>query len=341
MKSGFLIELYEDRKPLHLSWSHRETVRGVIVNNETDAWPRAFALEFQGADLATKTRMDWVRRNNGWPSAQFRLRRFFRSGLVGFRGVTEKALPVGRYSIRVRMTGYEPSRQHRFRISKNEETIVRVNLIGDRRSVKLTREVHDFDPAIRKVVKGSSLDEMSLTDWLQDPTRRASRKACLLNILARLRSVPNSDHPLISQVKKVFFADVDRIYAAVGPRSLSRLTALKSEHGFDEDKPSPGHRKLLRRLRWEGIETKGYRLKSFREPGRPSMQLVVAVPPKDGSGAYFADLDIDLANPWHDVAGFIIHVGELIDADPTDHLALRRKLIRGAAKEFIYYTVRA
>ena len=237
------------------------------------------------------------------------------------------------------MTGYKPSRQHQFRISKNEETIVRVSLVGDRRSVKLTRAVQDFDPTIRRVVKRSNLDEMSLSDWLQDPTRRASRKACLLNLLARLRSVPDSDHPLISQVKKVFFADVDRIYAAVGPRLLSRLTALKSEYGFDEDKPSPGHRKLLRRLRWEGIETKGYKLKSFREPGRPSMQLVVAVPPKNG--AYFADLDIDLANPWHDVAGFVIHVGELIDADPTDHLALRRKLIRGAAKEFIYYTVRA
>ncbi len=339
MKSGFLIELYEDRKPLHLSWSHRESVRGVIVNNETDAWPRAFAVEFQGADLATKTRMDWVRRNNGWPSGQFRLRRFFRSGLVGFRGVTEKALPVGSYSIRVRMTGYKRSRQHRFRISKDEETIVRVNLIGDRRSVKLTREVHDFDPAIRRVVKRSKLDELSLADWLQDPTRRASRRACVLNLLAKLRSVPDSDHPLISQVKSVFFADVDRIYAAVSPRLLPQLTELKSEHGFDEDRPSPGHRKLLRRLRWEGINTKGYKLKSFREPGRPSIQLVVAVPPKDG--AYFADLDIDLANPWHDVAGFVIHAGELIDADPVDHLALRRKLIRGTTKEFIYYTVRA
>ena len=341
MKSGFLIELHENRRPLHLSWSHRESIRGVIVNNETDAWPRAFALEFQGADLATKTRMDWVRRNNGWPSGQFRLRRFFRSGLVGFRGVTEKALPVGRYSIRVRMTGYTPSQQHRFRISKNEETIVKVNLIGDRRSVKLTREANDFDPAIRRVVKRSNLDEMSLTDWLQDPTRRAGRKACVLNLLAKLRSVPDSDHPLISQVKKVFFADVDRIYAAVGPRLLPKLTELKSEHGFDEDKPSSSHRKLLRRLRWEGIDTRGYKLKSFREPGRPSMQLVVAVPPKNSREGCFADLDIDIANPWEDIAGFVIHVGELIDADPTDHLSLRRKLTRGAAKEFIYYTVRA
>ena len=71
------------------------------------------------------------------------------------------------------------------------------------------------------------------------------------------------------------------------------------------------------------------------------MQLVVAIPPQNGSGAYFADLDIDLANPWHDVAGFVIHVGELIDGDPVDHLALRRKLITGTTKEFVYYTVRA
>ena len=113
-----MIELHEKHGPLHLSWSHRETVRGVIVNNETDAWPRAFALEFQGADLATKTRMDWVRRTNGWPSGQFRLRRFFRSGLVGFIGVTAKALPVGCYSIHVRMTGSTPSRRHQLRISK-------------------------------------------------------------------------------------------------------------------------------------------------------------------------------------------------------------------------------
>ncbi len=71
------------------------------------------------------------------------------------------------------------------------------------------------------------------------------------------------------------------------------------------------------------------------------MQAVVAVPPNPGPGAYFADLDIDLANPWEDVAGLLVHVGELIDADPTDHLALRRRLIRGAAREFMYYKVQA
>ena len=38
-------------------------------------------------------------------------------------------------------------------------------------------------------------------------------------------------------------------------------------------------------------------------------------------------------------SGVFLHVGELIDGEPTDHLSLRKKLGRGEAAEFLYYTV--
>jgi hypothetical protein len=54
---------------------------------------------------------------------------------------------------------------------------------------------------------------------------------------------------------------------------------------------------------------------------------------------FYADFNIDLGNPLQDLEGFAIHIGELISGDVTDHLKLRRKLAKGATKQFIYYTV--
>jgi hypothetical protein len=66
--------------------------------------------------------------------------------------------------------------------------------------------------------------------------------------------------------------------------------------------------------------------------------MVIAVPPV-GAPHTYADFDLDLGNPLQDVLGLVVHVGELLDDNPTNHLDLRRRLAKGKAADFLYYTV--
>lgn len=69
------------------------------------------------------------------------------------------------------------------------------------------------------------------------------------------------------------------------------------------------------------------------------MQAVVAIPSDLGRN-FYADLDIDLGNPLEDLAGFVIHMGELIAPGKTDHLALLGKLVKiKAVAPFLFYEV--
>jgi hypothetical protein len=46
-----------------------------------------------------------------------------------------------------------------------------------------------------------------------------------------------------------------------------------------------------------------------------------------------------LSNPLQDVVGFFVHMGELLDGKPTNHLDLRKKLAKTKAGDFLYYRV--
>ena len=48
---------------------------------------------------------------------------------------------------------------------------------------------------------------------------------------------------------------------------------------------------------------------------------------------------MDLGNPLQDVLGFVVHMGELLSGKPTNHLDLRKKLLKTRAAPFLYYTV--
>jgi hypothetical protein len=55
----------------------------------------------------------------------------------------------------------------------------------------------------------------------------------------------------------------------------------------------------------------------------------------------FADFDLDLGNPLQDVVGLVIHIGELLDGKPTNHLDLGDSLRKNkATAPYSYYTVR-
>ena len=58
----------------------------------------------------------------------------------------------------------------------------------------------------------SALDGMAIAAWLESANPRPSRKACLLNLTAKLRTVPAPADPLITDVNSIFFAGTERVY---------------------------------------------------------------------------------------------------------------------------------
>ena len=58
------------------------------------------------------------------------------------------------------------------------------------------------------------------------------------------------------------------------------------------------------------------------------------------TGRYYADVDIDLGNPLRDLEGFVIHMGELLSGQDTDHLKLHDALAKRGHGPFIFYDVR-
>jgi len=171
----------------------------------------------------------------------------------------------------------------------------------------------------------------------------ATVEARLLNLMASLRIRPNKGAPLIRMVRDVFMVANDRLYAKVDRKLLDSLQTLANDPKrpfYAEGTPHASiHGRLLAEMP-EPPEVKSSfkNLLSFRAEGAPSMQVVIAVPPADSPHTY-ADFDLDLGNPLQDVAGFFVHMGELLDGKPTNHLDLRKRLAKTTSAEFLYYTI--
>lgn len=315
---------------------------GVTIGGERDASPRRVLLTLDAADPITAMQMQQIRHREGWAPGQFRLKAQRAGGRLTFVPMRSGALPNGRYRIRLRVDDLGlPS------------TLATVALNGTAPTV-LDLEAHPVNPAItmkdaadvslRRVIRApaSRIDGMPVAEWLGSPAPRTSRKACLLNLLATIRSLGGPRGSLLDEVDSVFFADCDRIYAQVSAAFLARLRqGPGAGAGADfivEGKPrSPVHKKLLKCMAEKTLGNGGaYELISFRHSGSPGMQAVVATP-KSGRGPLFADLDIDLGNPLEDVRGFAIHMGEMIDPAVTDHLALHDVLRQPPTGEFLLY----
>jgi hypothetical protein len=317
------------------------TTNGLVLGGETDASPRRVLLTFDAAEPITAARMQQVRHREGWPPGTFKLRPHRVGSRLAFGPARPGALPDGRYRLRLRIDDLElPSKPAMVDLTPADPAPMdlRVTPLRRKLSVKAAQ-----DPALTRVLaaSGSSLDGRPALEWLASPGPRASRKACLLNLLAKLRCVTTPSGSLLDEVRTVFFADCDRVYAQVTPAFLSRLRAPNGDAGqrfIREGRPrSSVHKRLLdvvaeRRLG----EADTFSLESFRQGGSPGLQAVVAVP-ASGRGRHFVDLDIDLGNPLEDVRGFAIHMGELVDPAITDHLALHDVLRRPPTGEFLLY----
>jgi hypothetical protein len=322
----------------------------LTLRNETDATPRGLVVEFDQDSPVTRFRMDRVRQLRDWHPHVFKLELQLLGGNLVVTGVDPRALPAGRYWFRLRIADLNiPKERMRIDVSEDgDDEPNEIKVKKDKRDVRLSSAVTAFDNEVRRVVEApaSRLDGLAAAEWLTNRNPRPRRKACFLNLLAKLRAAPvESDH-LLKNVHHVFFADVDRIYARVDRELFTRLETLArdpSKPFFDEGSPaSAGHRRLLERIAHFEANIDQYRLRSFRQEGKNSMQAVVAVPTVDPTRQHYADLDIDLGNPLQDVRGFVIHMGELIDPGKTDHLALREKLGKNktVAKYLTYEVVK-
>lgn len=343
MRERVVIRFTRNGSPLRLD---RISSEGVVLNSEADAWPRGLTLEFDADSPITRLRMDQVRQIKGWGSKEYKLNLSLQDETLVVTGVDPKALPAGRYWFRLRIGDLIlPKQRISLDLKENQDTLIEVEVRTDPRQVELLLDSPNVDQQIRRVLAQSQIDGLTLTSWLADTQSRPSRKACLLNLLAKLRAAPDSSETLLRYIYQVLFADVDRCYAAVDGELFDRLKMLarRADKPFSADPLplAPVHRKLLRRIRSVESDADKFRLHVFRQQGKNSLQAIVAVPPSGASSRrFYAEFDIDLGNPAHDLEGFFIHLGELLSPGKTDHLKLRDKLANDqTVREFLYYRV--
>jgi hypothetical protein len=329
-------EFVFERRGQNLPVTGLKPNEGIILDGETSAWPLGIALQLTPISAGTRVRWENIQRQQGWIGARtFGLSMSVRNGRLRFEGIKPKLLPEGSYQVSIFVGGYRfHARVYEFTIPKDDTAVIVVQDKPDKRRVKLDRNLSEFDDATRRIVDASAIDGIGLAEWLRQDHRRDSRKACLLNILAKLRTPIESKPPLSDGIKRLIFADVDRVYAELEPRFVNRI--LLADAGFEED--AVIHSTHLRLLHFvpNGMASQ---LHSVRERVPTlSMQLTLAIP-DDADGPQYADIDIDLGNPFTSPLGFIIHIGELIDPGKTDHLGLRERLQGTACSEFLYYRI--
>ena len=345
MNERIAIRLMEHGKRLRIDALSAE---GVILRGEKDAFPCRVRIGLFPRGAAMRERVRRLRSIKGWPRDEWRLTSHSEDGRLVLAGVDPDGLPDGPYTLRVEIEDLKTTRRAtRIEIRAGRTTRVDVDVTHDQRRVVLTKPVAEFDEQIRMVLEASAsrLDTLPVPKWLTSPRPRAARKACLLNILAKARVMPLKSVNVAAELRDVFFAATDRVYATVTPTLITLLRSRSAgprKTVFDEGEPKAGvHRKLLERIEEDGrVQPGAYVLQSFRARGKPSLQAVVAYP--EGSpqmGPHFADLDLDLGNPLEDLSGLVIHMGELANRGRTDHLKLRRALTNGKTKPFVYYRV--
>ena len=315
---------------------------GGVEFDEPDPLERTVGISFDAGSEATRERMNSIRRIQGWDPGQFRLTVSVEDGSLILRGVNEFSLPEGLYTLKLQIEEVRtPGAFKTVEVKHDRHAILDVNVVVDERGIDVGLD--GCDPDIQNVLDRSVVEGVAAVSWLEDANRRPTRQACLLNLLASLRTRPTVRTPLVTLVHNVFHVGNDRMYAKVDRLlfdTIQRLSDDPKKPFYAEGPPRAAvHGLLLSGLpEPPDVKAKFARLLSFRGEGKPSMQAVIAVPPADLSYTY-AEFDLDLGNPLQDVLGFFVHMGELLDGKPTNHLDLRKPLAKTKASEFLYYTV--
>jgi hypothetical protein len=347
MNETVFLRFTRDNQPLAVTGFHPDT--GIEFEHHGDVSPLVTAIGVQPLLPAV---LKPVQQRHDWRDNQFLLDARLEDGGILFSGAggDPEGLPASVYDLTVEVESVRfENGQQRVTVQKNRRTAVVLNELPEKRRLRLWLDnVDDGTQSILNHAK-SKVDEAPLTDWLKTKEPRLARKACLLNVLAKLRVPPAPSagfrKPLGDCFQYVYFADVDRVYAAADGELVGRLEKLVDRKFWvAEGAPkAPIHERLKQSLTTLGIakeDADRFALSSFRQGGRNSLQIVVATPP-DGfdDPTVYTDVDIDLGNPLWDLEGLFVHLGELLDTGRTDHLALYRRLKDSDASDFLYYEV--
>jgi hypothetical protein len=320
----------------------KRQVPGGVEFDEPDPVERTVGVQLTARGEATRQRMRRIGQVKGWAPGEFKLTISIEDGSLVLRGVDADALPEGLYALTMEIEDAR-CRQRRVAIEIEQDGSAQAAFDLDQDNRDVSIDLTEADDSIRSVIDASSLDGLPCSDWLE-ADKRPTRKACFLNLLASLRSRPLVSNSLIKHVDHAFAVFNDRALMRVGLELLPAIEALVRDPKrpfYAEGAPTADiHQRLLRDLPEppdvKAKFTKG--LLSFRGEGGPSLQMVIARPPVDLPYTY-AEFDLDLGNPLQDVLGFVVHMGELLDGKPTNHLDLRRELAKTSAKRYLYYDV--
>ena len=332
------IRFRRHNRPLRIA---RQGPEGVELD-ERDPIPRSVYIAFDAANEVTRARMRHIRQLHGWAPGDYKLRLSVDDGAIVLRGVDPFALQEGRYFLTVELEDAKTRQRRRtVAVEENGHGTSLVDVETDDRDVEV--DLTECDAEVRRVLDASRFDNQSAVAWIEDDDARPARKACLLNLLASLRARPTVSAPLIRNVQAMHWISNDRAYARVDRELLARLETLSRDPRkpfYRGGRPTAHiHRRLIASVP-ENVRNlfSPDRLLSFRGEGGPSLQIVIAEPPA-GVDYTFAELDLDLGNALQDVVGFFVHMGELADGKPTNHLDLRKRLAKSSAGRFLYYSI--
>jgi hypothetical protein len=343
MNESFLLKFTRGGAPFNVIGA---STGGGLTFDEPNPYTRGLSFQFCSDHRVMDAKWQSVWPRAGMDAGTYEFTPSADGGGLRLSGLDANALPSGDYWIRaVALEDETVARQKQpFTIPPNGTASVTVALPLDARNVtlalgadaKMTRLLDCLCP----------LDGGSLRAWLNNQGVEARRKAAALNLIAKLRSFPTAADPFSDLVVGIFEGKPDRIYASVKPELLERLVALSSGNNSTvEDEGTPFdavHDELLIDLPVapDAAVADHYSLDSFRADGRPSLQSVIAIPPPGDTHGHYVDFDLDLADSLQDIAGFVVHMGEIARGTLTDHFALHNELSQDPAiQPFIYYSV--
>ncbi len=309
---------------------------GITLCNETSAFPRGFGINVWPADPITKEKVWRVQRRLDWPIQPFRFNVSRFGDRLVITGIDDKALPAGRYDVEFRLDGIRFKRSFFRSVRLEEGGAAEVVFEGkpSRFRFALNTDVSSFGENTQRIIRTSQVDGLRAEDWLQPGVAdRDVRKACLMNILAKLSIVPSRADRLNQFVHRVLHVEADRVYAEVDEKFFDKVDC-----GFlpPDLAIAATHKRLLKMA----ATPEDYELVSHREKkGNGALQVVVAKPKPVSAapqGTLFADIDIDGSNPSYDLARFMTHCGHLIQGKTTDHFKMRQRIVAQAG-DFLYY----
>lgn len=340
MNEKILLRFFHEDTPVPIT--SVDPNEGIVLANEISADPIAGGLSVTPAeDAISQDRFKRISMIEDWRDGRFRVKvtrdgdRLVLTG--GGKVQPAKNLPAIGYHVELRLKDTK-LRQSKFRIRLTEggkqELEVRLQ---EPKKVKFV-DLKDWDAVTRQIAANSNsmLDGISAAQWLARPVVRSVRKVCLLNLLAQMRTLPGTRDSLCRDVDSVLLAGIDRAVMRVGQGFLPRMRELTSGSNpvFGEDS-GPLHPTHLRtRDRVAGAAAPQYKLYSFRQKvSNTSLQIIVGEPPS-AEMLHYAEVDIDLGNPFVDLAGFGTHLFELIDPAATNHFDLATSV----PLDFRYYS---